>query len=149
MNLYFFIPNTNNTSISSAGYICFDIIHAGHIDYLQKAKKLGDILIVGLNSDASVSRLKGKDRPINNNNNRKKVLEALECIDHVIIFNEDTPIKLIKSIMPDVLVKGGDYSLKQIVGASNVIENGGIVKTIKFYQDLSSSKILNNQRQKK
>lgn len=93
--------------------------------------------------------MKGKDRPINNNNNRKKVLEALECIDYVIIFNEDTPIKLIESIIPDVLVKGGDYSVKQIVGADNVIENGGMVKTIKFYQDLSSSKILINQRQKK
>lgn len=147
LNKLALIRQTNKKIVFTNG--CFDVIHAGHIDYLQKAKKLGDILIVGLNSDASVSRLKGKDRPINNNNNRKKVLEALECIDHVIIFNEDTPIKLIESIIPDVLVKGGDYSVKQIVGADNVIENGGMVKTIKFYQDLSSSKILNNQRQKK
>ncbi len=125
---------------------CFDVLHAGHIDYLQKAKNLGDILVVGLNSDSSVSKLKGKGRPLNNCKNRKKVLDSLECVDYVITFFEDTPLKLIKSIKPNVLVKGGDYRLEDIVGYKEVIDSGGIAKIIDFYEDLSSTAIINKQR---
>ncbi len=96
---------------------CFDIIHSGHISLLEKAKSLGDILIVGLNSDSSVKKLKGNNRPINNQKDRAKVLSALEAIDKVIIFKEDTPFEILKSIKPDTLVKGADYSRSKIVGA--------------------------------
>ena len=95
---------------------CFDIIHRGHVEYLQKAKELGDILILGLNSDDSVRRLKGASRPINNETDRAIVLSALECIDYVVIFDEDTPLELIKFIKPDILVKGGDYKIEEVVG---------------------------------
>jgi len=95
---------------------CFDLLHRGHIEYLRKAKELGDILIVGLNSDNSVKKLKGKSRPITNQNDRAEILSSLEFIDFVVIFNEETPYNLIKSIKPDVLVKGGDYKVQNIVG---------------------------------
>ncbi|SNZ04008.1 FMN adenylyltransferase [Persephonella hydrogeniphila] len=125
---------------------CFDIIHAGHVDYLEKAKKLGDILIVGLNSDASVRRIKGKDRPVNIQEHRKRVLEALKPVDLVIIFDEDTPEKLIKQIKPDVLVKGGDWKIENIVGADFVRSYGGQVKTIDFVYDISTTKIIQKAR---
>lgn len=96
---------------------CFDIIHRGHIEYLQKASELGDLLFLGLNSDLSVKRLKGNDRPINSEMDRAIVLSALECINYVCIFDEDTPLKLIKLIKPDILVKGGDYKIDDVVGA--------------------------------
>ena len=96
---------------------CFDIIHSGHIALLEKAKSLGDILIVGLNSDSSVKKLKGNNRPINTQKDRAKVLSALEAVDKVIIFKEDTPFEILKSIKPDILVKGADYSRAKIVGA--------------------------------
>tara|TARA_B100001109_G_C18788887_1_gene439108 strand:- start:437 stop:832 length:396 start_codon:yes stop_codon:yes gene_type:complete len=95
---------------------CFDILHRGHVEYLQASKALGDYLIVGLNSDDSVKRLKGSTRPINNQEDRKFVLLALTCVDEVIIFNEDTPYNLIKNIQPDILTKGGDYIKEDIVG---------------------------------
>ena len=95
---------------------CFDIIHAGHVKYLEKAKKLGHVLIVGLNSDRSVSKIK-PGRPVNNEKNRAAVLAALEMVDYVTIFNEATPYELIKAVMPDVLVKGGDWKIKDIVGS--------------------------------
>jgi D-beta-D-heptose 7-phosphate kinase/D-beta-D-heptose 1-phosphate adenosyltransferase len=95
---------------------CFDILHKGHIDYLIKSKQLGDKLIVGLNSDASVSRLKGSDRPINKQEDRKYVLENLGCVDQVIIFEEDTPYELIKKIKPNIITKGGDYQYSNVVG---------------------------------
>ncbi len=128
---------------------CFDIIHAGHVDYLEKAKKLGDILIVGLNSDSSVKRLKGENRPINPQEYRKKVLQALKPVDLVIIFDEDTPERLIKEIKPDVLVKGGDYTIETIVGADFVMSYGGMVKTIDFVYDISTSKIIEKAGKKK
>ncbi|WP_457641918.1 D-glycero-beta-D-manno-heptose 1-phosphate adenylyltransferase [Persephonella sp.] len=121
---------------------CFDIIHAGHVDYLEKAKKLGDILIVGLNSDSSIRRIKGKDRPVNIQEHRKKVLEALKPVDLVIIFDEDTPERLIKEIKPDVLVKGGDWKIENIVGADFVQSYGGTVTTIDFVYDTSTTKII-------
>ncbi|MEJ5172969.1 MAG: D-glycero-beta-D-manno-heptose 1-phosphate adenylyltransferase [Hydrogenothermaceae bacterium] len=121
---------------------CFDIIHAGHVDYLQKAKSLGDFLIVGLNSDESVRRLKGDGRPVNPQEQRKRVLEALKPVDMVIIFEEDTPERLIKEIKPDVLVKGGDWKIENIVGADFVMSYGGKVYTIDFVYDTSTTKIV-------
>jgi len=128
---------------------CFDIIHAGHVDYLEKAKTLGDVLIVGLNSDASVRRIKGSERPINPQNYRKRVLEALKPVDIVIIFDEDTPENLIKAVKPDFLVKGGDWSIENIVGADFVKSYGGQVVTIDFTYDISTTKIIRKARNKK
>ncbi len=121
---------------------CFDIIHAGHVDYLQKAKSLGNVLVVGLNSDESIKRLKGENRPINPLEYRKKVLENLKPVDMVVVFDEDTPENLIKQVKPDVLVKGGDYTIDTIVGADFVMSYGGKVETIKFVYDISTSKIV-------
>ncbi|WP_297204477.1 D-glycero-beta-D-manno-heptose 1-phosphate adenylyltransferase [uncultured Brachyspira sp.] len=95
---------------------CFDILHRGHVEYLQKARELGDLLILGLNSDSSVKRLKGNGRPINNEIDRAIVLSALECITYISIFDEDTPLELIKIVKPDILVKGGDYKIEDVVG---------------------------------
>lgn len=125
---------------------CFDIIHVGHVDYLEKAKALGDVLVVGLNSDESIRRIKGKDRPVNIQEHRKRVLEALKPVDLVIIFEEDTPERLIKEIKPDVLVKGGDWSIENIVGADFVKSYGGEVKTIDFVYDISTTKIIEKAR---
>jgi D-beta-D-heptose 1-phosphate adenylyltransferase (EC 2.7.7.-) len=121
---------------------CFDIIHAGHVDYLEKAKSLGDFLVVGLNSDESVKRLKGPTRPVNPVEQRKKVLQALKPVDLVIVFEEDTPERLIKEIKPDVLVKGGDWKIENIVGADFVMSYGGKVYTIDFVYDTSTTKII-------
>ena len=95
---------------------CFDILHRGHVEYLQKARELGDLLVLGLNSDSSVKRLKGDERPINNEMDRAIVLSALECITYICIFHEDTPLELIKLVKPDILVKGGDYKIEDVVG---------------------------------
>ena len=95
---------------------CFDILHRGHVEYLQKARELGDLLVLGLNSDNSVKRLKGNHRPINNEMDRSIVLSALECINYISIFDEDTPLELIKIVKPDILVKGGDYKIEDVVG---------------------------------
>ena len=95
---------------------CFDILHRGHVEYLQKARELGDLLILGLNSDLSVKKLKGENRPINNEEDRAIVLSALESVDYITIFNEDTPFELIKIVKPDILVKGGDYKIENVVG---------------------------------
>ena len=108
----------------------FDILHIGHIRYLKEAKKLGNILIVGINSDASVKRIKDPRRPFNNENNRAEILAALECVDYVTIFNEDNPIIFLKAVMPNTHVKGGDYNMDQIVEKSVVENNQGEVKLI-------------------
>ena len=118
---------------------CFDILHLGHIDYLQKAKQFGDLLIVAINDDNSISRLKGKGRPINNLEERTKLLAALECINYVIVFSEDTPKKLYCEIMPDVLVKGSDYEGKFISGAEEVKESGGEVKLVDLLPGYSTT----------
>tara|TARA_Y100001970_G_scaffold132395_1_gene163340 strand:- start:392 stop:856 length:465 start_codon:yes stop_codon:yes gene_type:complete len=118
---------------------CFDLLHVGHIKYLSQAKDLGDILIIGLNSDKSVKKLKGDNRPINSFEDRAKLLSALKPVDLVIIFEEQTPENLIKEIVPDVLVKGGDYNIEEIVGYQTVIDNGGLVKTLSFYDGYSST----------
>lgn len=106
--------NENKRIVFTNG--CFDILHRGHVEYLQKARELGDLLILGLNSDLSVKKLKGENRPINNEEDRAIVLSALECVDFVIIFDEDTPFELIKIVNPDILVKGGDYKIENVVG---------------------------------
>lgn len=121
---------------------CFDILHAGHVDYLEKAKRFGDFLILGLNSDHSTRRLKGPERPINHEKDRAKVLSALSCIDAVVIFDEDTPIKLIKAVKPNVLVKGADWSISDIAGAREVLSWGGQVKRIKLLEGRSTSSIV-------
>lgn len=123
---------------------CFDVLHAGHVDMLQKARQKGDLLVVGLNSDASVRRLKGPSRPVNNQEQRARVLSALECVDRVVLFEEDTPQRLIETIRPSVLVKGGDYRRDEIVGADFVESYGGEVCTIPIVYNVSTSKILNN-----
>ena len=122
---------------------CFDILHYGHINYLAKAANLGSKLIVGLNSDSSVQRLKGKDRPINKEFERAFVLASLFFIDAIIIFNEDTPEKLIHNIAPDILAKGGDYKVEEIAGSDFVLKNGGKVEIIQFVEEYSSTKIIN------
>ena len=104
---------------------CFDILHFGHIHYLAEASELGDRLVIGLNSEASVKRLKGEHRPINDEVTRQYLLAALEFVDGVVVFEEDTPLELIKTILPDVIVKGGDWKSEQIVGSDIVLANGG------------------------
>lgn len=121
---------------------CFDILHKGHVTYLNEAKSCGDILVVGLNSDASVKRLKGETRPVNNELDRKFVLENLKAIDFVFIFEEDTPLNLIKEVSPDVLVKGGDWKVEQIVGSDFVIANGGEVRSLNFVNGYSTTNII-------
>lgn len=121
---------------------CFDIVHVGHLALLNEAKSLGDYLIVGLNSDASVKRLKGEERPINNQENRQFFLENIKAVDEVIIFDEDTPLELIKTIKPDVLCKGGDWQPSQIVGGEFVIANGGEVKSLTFKDGHSTTNII-------
>lgn len=125
---------------------CFDILHVGHTTYLQKAKDLGDVLILGLNSDASVRRLKGESRPINNENDRAAVLLALRSIDHVVIFGEDTPFNLISLIQPDILAKGGDYSRDTIVGADIVEARGGKVVVIPLVDGKSTTATINKMQ---
>ena len=119
---------------------CFDILHAGHLSYLEAAKKLGDKLIVGINNDSSVSKLKGKGRPINPLEERMALIQALKCVDYVVSFSEDTPLKLIEFLKPNVLVKGADYKVKDIVGSESVIKDGGEVRTIPLVKGLSSSR---------
>lgn len=126
---------------------CFDILHVGHIRYLQEAAKLGDVLIVGLNSDASVKRLKGNERPINIENERAEMLGALGFIDYVTIFDDDTPLELIKIIQPDVLVKGGDYEPDEIVGKKEVEERGGKLILIPFVKGKSTTNIIKKIKQ--
>ena len=121
---------------------CFDILHRGHIDYLAKAKALGDVLIVGLNDDASVRRLKGPQRPVVGQDDRATVLAALKSVDEVCIFTEDTPYEIIKALVPDVLVKGADWPIEKVVGKDIVESAGGIVQTIEFLPNRSTSSII-------
>lgn len=121
---------------------CFDILHRGHVTYLNQARDLGDLLIVGINSDESVKRLKGPERPVNMLEDRAYVLSALKSVDYVIPFEEDTPLNLINLIMPDILVKGGDYTIDRIVGAQEVLAHGGRVEIIPFVPGKSTSAII-------
>jgi D-beta-D-heptose 7-phosphate kinase/D-beta-D-heptose 1-phosphate adenosyltransferase len=125
---------------------CFDILHAGHVTYLQQAAKLGDRLVIAVNDDASVRRLKGKDRPVNNLQSRMTVLAALECVDWVVPFTEETPARLIEKLSPDVLVKGGDYKPDEIAGAEHVRKKGGQVIVLDFVQGHSTTAIIDGIR---
>lgn len=120
---------------------CFDLLHLGHIDYLNRAADMGNRLLVGLNTDASVSQLKGPHRPIQDENARLRLIAALACVSAVVLFDEPTPLQLIKALRPDILVKGADYSLDQIVGAREVLRWGGEVKTIDLVQGYATSAI--------
>lgn len=122
---------------------CFDILHRGHVTYLTEARKLGDLLVVGVNSDASVKRLKGPERPINNEEDRKYVLSQLKAVDFCEIFTEDTPLNLILKVDPKVLVKGGDWKIDQIVGGKEVIARGGDVFSLNFVDGYSTTSIIN------
>ncbi|HEB62749.1 MAG TPA: D-glycero-beta-D-manno-heptose 1-phosphate adenylyltransferase [Bacteroidetes bacterium] len=121
---------------------CFDILHSGHIKYLAEAANLGDKLIIGLNSDASVKRLKGENRPVKSQDCRADILAFMSDVDMVVIFDEDTPVRLIENIKPDILVKGGDWKPDQIVGSDLVLKNGGKVRSLTFLEGYSSSKII-------
>ena len=121
---------------------CFDILHAGHVDYLQKAKECGDILILGLNSDSSVREIKGEKRPIVPEEERAYILSNLKSVDYVTLFDEPTPFELISAIIPDILVKGADWSIDKIVGRDVVESNGGEVKTIQFVNQVSTTNII-------
>lgn len=131
--------NENKKIVFTNG--CFDILHLGHIDYLSKAADMGDVLLIGLNADESVSRLKGPHRPINNEQSRGMILAALEFVNAVVKFEEDTPYELIKQVQPDVLVKGADYKIEQIVGHDIVQAKGGEVCTIDYLPGYSTSGI--------
>ncbi len=126
---------------------CFDILHAGHIHYLKEAKKLGDFLLVALNSDESVKKIKGDKRPLVSEKNRMIVMEALYFVDFVTLFNEETPYDLIKMILPDVLVKGGDWDIEKIVGKDIVERNGGTVLNIPFKDAFSTTSIIEKIRE--
>ncbi len=141
MNLESFLEKNSDKKIVFTNG-CFDLLHRGHLEYLKSAKELGDILIVGLNSDESVKGLKGDSRPINNESDRKFFLESLESVDWVEIFNEKTPLDLIRKVSPFVLVKGGDWKVSEIVGSEFVLENKGEVKSLQFIEGYSSTKLI-------
>ena len=130
----------NKTVVFTNGV--FDLLHRGHVEYLQKARALGDILIIGLNSDSSVHSIKGPKRPLVGQEDRVAVLSALECVDHVVLFDEDTPARLIETLLPDVLVKGADYTVEQIAGAAAVLKNGGKVITIELTPGRSTTELI-------
>lgn len=122
---------------------CFDLIHKGHILYLEEAAQQGDKLVVAINADKSVSKLKGEHRPIKNEDNRSLIMAAFTFVDLVVIFNEDTPLELIKMVSPDILVKGGDWSIDQIVGSKQVIDRGGQVLSLQFVEGYSTTALEN------
>ncbi len=121
---------------------CFDILHEGHIEILSQAATLADILVVGINTDASVKKLKGENRPVNKESFRAQMLASLTMIDAVVLFDEETPLELIRIIEPDTLIKGGDYAIEQIVGAEDVIKNGGEVKIIPLVKGYSTTALI-------
>lgn len=136
----FLLVNNDKKIVFTNG--CFDILHRGHVTYLAEARKLGDLLVVGLNSDASVKRLKGPERPINNERDRRYVLSQLKSVDFVEIFTEDTPLNLILKVNPKVLVKGGDWKIDQIVGGKEVIAHGGDVFSLNFVDGYSTTSLI-------
>jgi rfaE bifunctional protein nucleotidyltransferase chain/domain len=130
----------NKTTVFTNG--CFDILHKGHIEYLAKASNLADLMIIGLNTDKSVSRLKGNSRPLQDENSRAITIAALQFVDYVVLFNEDTPYNLIRTLKPNVLVKGSDYKIEDIVGFDILKQYGGEIKTIDFVEGYSTTKIV-------
>lgn len=140
--LLFKLKNEGKKIVFTNG--CFDILHPGHVDYLSQARDLGDFLVLGLNTDSSVKKLnKAPNRPINNEHSRAAVLAGLACIDAIVFFEEETPYELIKSVKPDVLVKGNDYAVEKIVGFDIVTGNGGKVVTIPFLEGYSTTGLIN------
>src|SRR5262249_40297456 len=121
---------------------CFDLLHAGHVRYLKEARALGDYLVVGLNSDASVQALKGPDRPVQTETDRAEILSSLACVDAVCIFGDATPVRLIQQVEPDILVKGGDWPIEKIAGADFVLSRGGKVFSLPFHEGRSTSKLI-------
>jgi rfaE bifunctional protein nucleotidyltransferase chain/domain len=121
---------------------CFDLLHVGHVRYLAEAKALGDFLVVGINSDASVQKLKGPTRPVQNQNDRAEILSQLKSVDFVTVFNEQTPLELITVVRPDILVKGGDWKPEQIVGSDFVLKNGGKVLSLKYHDGKSTTSLI-------
>ncbi|OED34747.1 glycerol-3-phosphate cytidylyltransferase [PVC group bacterium (ex Bugula neritina AB1)] len=121
---------------------CFDILHVGHVRYLEEARTYGDFLLIGLNSDLSVKRLKGDERPFISQDDRAELLMALKCVDKVVIFDEETPLNLIRMLKPDVLVKGADYKMDEIVGAKDMISWGGEVKNLSFVDGYSTTSLV-------
>ncbi|OFZ17868.1 MAG: D-beta-D-heptose 1-phosphate adenosyltransferase [Bdellovibrionales bacterium RBG_16_40_8] len=127
---------------------CFDLLHVGHIRYLREARTLGDLLIVGLNTDSSVKRLKGPNRPLQSEADRAEILASLECVDFVTLFDEDVPTELIKKVRPDILVKGGDWAIDKIEGGAFVRSYGGEVRTLQFVDGRSTTEIIKKAHQK-
>ena len=125
---------------------CFDILHVGHVRYLEKAKSFGDVLIVALNSDKSVKRIKGESRPVNNENDRAEVLSALRSVDYVVVFDEDSPIDLLLEIKPDVHTKGADYTIETLPEAKGIMEAGGRIEFITFVEGKSTTSIIEKMR---
>lgn len=125
---------------------CFDLLHVGHVRYLKEARSLGDLLVVAINTDKSVQKLKGQDRPLQNQEDRSEILAALECVDFVTIFDEETPEKLIQRIKPDILVKGGDWTIDKIVGAPFVMSYGGEVKSLQFVPGRSTTLLIEKMK---
>ncbi|MBX0333766.1 D-glycero-beta-D-manno-heptose 1-phosphate adenylyltransferase [Pontibacter sp. HSC-14F20] len=121
---------------------CFDILHLGHVDYLEKARQLGDKLVLGLNTDASISRIKGPSRPLQDEMSRARVMASLLFVDAVVFFDEDTPLELIKAVQPDILVKGDDYTIENIVGQDVVMARGGEVKTVPLVKGYSTTNVV-------
>ncbi|MFZ3228605.1 MAG: D-glycero-beta-D-manno-heptose 1-phosphate adenylyltransferase [Pseudobdellovibrio sp.] len=125
---------------------CFDLLHIGHVRYLEEAKSLGDVLIVAINTDASVQVLKGPTRPIQNENDRAEILASLKAVDHTVLFSEQTPLNLIQRIKPDLLVKGGDWKIEQIVGSDFVLANKGQVRSLQFINGKSTTSIIEKSK---
>lgn len=125
---------------------CFDLLHIGHVRYLKQAQELGDVLIVGINTDVSVRQLKGPTRPIQNENDRAEILASLKWVNHTVLFGEETPLQLIQQIRPDILVKGGDWQIHQIVGSDFVISYGGRVQSLQFVNGRSTTSIIEKSK---
>ncbi len=138
------LRSENKTIVTTNG--CFDILHVGHVRYLAKAKSFGDVLIVALNSDKSVKRIKGDSRPINNENDRAEILSALRSVDYVVLFDEDSPIDLLLQIKPDVHTKGADYTLDTLPEAKEIIKAGGRIEFISFVEGKSTTSVIEKMK---
>ena len=143
-NLLKEVRNEGKTIVTTNG--CFDILHVGHVRYLEKTKSFADVLIVALNSDKSVKRIKGEGRPVNNENDRAEVLSALRCVDYVVLFDEDSPIELLLKIKPDVYTKGADYTLETLPEAKRILEVGSRIEFISFVEGKSTTAIIDKMK---
>ena len=143
-NLLDKLKKEGKTIVTTNG--CFDILHVGHVRYLEKAKSFGDVLVVALNSDKSVKSIKGESRPINNENDRAEVLSALKSVDYVVLFDEDSPINLLLQIKPDVHIKGADYSVETLPEAKGIIAAGGRIEFISFVEGKSTTSIIDKMK---